>query len=171
MTTFEFNNATYKTNHKNYFTRIVDGVEERMPKADFMPIYEAYTAEQKALAEQTKPEASAPADPEPTPTPEAPKTRKHPTADAFLADIPKDKYIFKVNAKGHIRIFKTQEACDNDKACYVKLNPLKDGVWVLPRKDLRAARADIAWEEKDGWASKYAYKAADWNEVATILGF
>lgn len=171
MTQFTYNGTEYKTNHKTYFARIVDGKTEQMPKVDFMPIFEAYQTEQKALAEQQE-ETPAPAPAEPTPeAPAEKKERKHPTADAFLADIPKDKYIFKVNNKGHIRIFKTQDDLDDGKSCYVKLNPLKDGVWVLPRKDLKAARPDIAWEEKDGWASRYAYKAADWNEVAEVLGF
>lgn len=171
MTQFTYNDTEYRTNHKNYFARIINGKAEQMPKVDFEPIFEAYKAEQKALAEKAE---EAPAEETPAePTPEAPaekKERKHPTADAFIAAAP-DTYIFRVNAKGHIRVFKTQDDKDADKACYCKLNPLKDGVWVLPRKDLKAARPDIAWEEKEGWASKFAYKAADWTEVASILGF
>ena len=172
MTPITINGVNYFTNHKRYFAREVEGQREVMKKEDWHAIVDPYLEEQKALAEQQEeiPAEQTPAEP----TPEAPaekKERKHPTADAFLADIPKDKYIFKVNNKGHIRIFKTQDDLDDGKSCYVKLNPLKDGVWVLPRKDLKAARPDIAWEEKEGWASKYAYKAADWNEVAEVLGF
>ena len=72
-----------------------------------------------------------------------------------------------MNAKGHIRVFKSED--DKDGGCYCKLNPLKDGVWVLPRKDLKAARPDIAWEEKPGWSSPFAYKAKDWAEAQEII--
>lgn len=167
MTPITINGVNYFTNHKRYFAREVDGQREVMKKEDWHAIVDPFLEEQKAQAE-------APAEETPAePTPEAPaekKERKHPTADAFIAAAP-STYIFTVNNKGHIRVFKTQDDKDADKACYCKLNPLKDGVWVLPRKDLKAARPDIAWEEKEGWASKFAYKAADWTEVAEILGF
>lgn len=167
MTTFTYNGTEYKTNHKNYFARIVDGKKEMMPKADFMPIFEAYKVEQKALAEQAESEASAPVDPEPTSAPEAteaPKTRKHPTADAFLANIPAT-YIFRTNAKGHILISKAE----GDKTAYARIRPLKDGAYIFPGKTLKATRSD--WEHHEGWANEYALKVANWDEVATVLGF
>lgn len=170
----------YRTNFKAFNQRILSYKDngavnevESISVADFKPILEAYEAERKAEA-QTEQEQTPPTEqteqntPEPEQTTEK-KEKKHPTADSFLKAMPQDTYIFKVNAKGHIRIFKTEEARDEGKACYCKLNPLKDGVWVLPRKDLYAARPDIAWEEKEGWASKYAYKASNWEEVAGIL--
>ena len=166
MTTFTFNGTEYKTNNKAYFARIVDGKTEVMPKADFMPIFDAYKAEQKALAETTEPEApveEAPAEP----TAEAPaekKAGKHPTADAFLAAMP-TTYIFRTNKKGHILISKAED----DKTAYARIRPLKDGAYIFPGKELKATRED--WEFHEGWANEYALKAKDWTEVAEILGF
>jgi len=167
MTQFTYNGTEYKTNHKTYFARIVDGKTEQMPKVDFMPIFEAYQTEQKALAEQTQEEIPAEQTPA-EPTPEAPaekKERKHPTADAFLADIPKDKYIFRTNAKGHILISKVE----GDKTAYARIRPLKDGAWVFPGKELKATRSD--WEHHEGWANEYALKVENWDGVAEVLGF
>lgn len=101
----------------------------------------------------------------PEPKTETPKTKKHPTADAFLAKMPANTYVFERNNKGHIRIFKA----DGDKTAYAKLCPKKEGVNICPSKALREAQPEVAWEYHEGWASKYAYKAADWDEVATIL--
>lgn len=165
ITTFTLNEKTYAKNDKApYYT--CDG--KSIKKADF----EAAEVEAKTEADLKAAQAKAPETPAPAPAPEkdeAPAEKKektHPTADKFLATIP-EGYIFKVNNKGHIRVFKSED--DKDGGCYCKLNPLKDGVWVLPRKDLKAARPDIAWEEKEGWSSKYAYKAKDWNEAKTII--
>lgn len=166
MTRFTYNGTEYKTNNKAYFARIVDGKTEVMPKADFMPIFEAYKAEQKALAEKAEPKA--PAEPTPTePTPAEPaevKERKHPTADAFLAAMP-TTYIFRTNNKGHILISKAE----GDKTAYARIRPLKDGAYIFPGKELKATRED--WEFHEGWANEYALKAKDWTEVAEVLGF
>lgn len=163
MTTFTLNNVTYTANDTFSTCFKIEGeTKTRIKKADFQTAQAEYDLEQALQAEPN------PA-PETSDTPEAPAEKKektHPTADKFLATIP-EGYIFKVNNKGHIRIFKSEE--DKDGGCYCKLNPLKDGVWVLPRKDLKTARPDIAWEEKEGWSSKYAYKAKDWNEAQEII--
>lgn len=166
MTQFNYNGTEYKTNHKTYFARIVDGKTEQMPKVDFMPIFEAYQTEQKALAEQTQeeiPAEQAPAEQ----APEAPAEKKastHPTADAFLAKIPAT-YIFRTNNKGHILISKA----DGDKTAYARIRPLKDGAYIFPGKTLKATRSD--WEFHEGWANEYALKVGDWTEVAEVLGF
>lgn len=166
MTQFTYNGTEYKTNHKTYFARIVDGKTEQMPKVDFMPIFEAYQAEQKAIAEQTQEEAPAEQMPAEQ-APEAPAEKKagtHPTADAFLAKIPAT-YIFRTNKKGHILISKA----DGDKTAYARIRPLKDGAYIFPGKTLKATRSD--WEFHEGWANEYALKVGDWAEVAEVLGF
>lgn len=155
---FTFNAKAYAHNGTRYTE---DG--KLIKKADYTAIAAEAQIEFDLAQAQQNPAHETPD------TPEAPAEKKektHPTADKFLTTIP-EGYIFKVNNKGHIRIFKSEE--DKDGGCYCKLNPLKDGVWVLPRKDLKTARPDIAWEEKEGWSSKYAYKAKDWNEAQEII--
>lgn len=162
MTTFTFNNTEYKTNETTYWARVIDaeaGTVERMKKADFEAIRAQYEESLKTQedtnAEQNEPEA---------PVAEAPKKeRKHPTADAFLAAIPKDTYIFRTNAKGHILISKAE----GDKTAYARIRPLKDGAYIFPGKELKATRSD--WEHHEGWANEYALKVANWDEVAEVL--
>ena len=160
--TFIYNNATYTANDTfSSCYKEENGEKTRIKKADFLAAQAEYELEE-ALKKDT-PETHD----DPTPeTPAEPKVKTHPTADTFRASIP-EGFIFKVNAKGHIRVFKSED--DKDGGCYCKLNPLKDGVWVLPRKDLKAARPDIAWEEKPGWSSPFAYKAKDWAEAQEII--
>ena len=166
MTPITINGVNYLTNHKRYYAREVEGQREVMRKEDWHAIVDPYLEEQKALAEQTKEER--PADDTPD-TPDAPaeekKERKHPTADAFLANIPKDKYIFRTNAKGHILISKVE----GDKTAYARIRPLKDGAWVFPGNELKATRSD--WEFHEGWANEYALKVSNWDGVAEVLGF
>jgi hypothetical protein len=68
MTTFTLNNATYKTNGKNYFGVVINGKTKSISREEF----------EKAQAEfdaQTPEEPQAPETPD-TPAPEAPKPAK-----------------------------------------------------------------------------------------------
>lgn len=71
MTTFTFNNVTFKTNDKNYFGKVIDGKT--------LPITrEEYNDAKAQFDAQTPEEPQAPAKPEApkTPAPEAPKPAK-----------------------------------------------------------------------------------------------
>ena len=158
----------YRTNFKNFNQRILsykdDGTVdtfESIKNADFAPILAAYQAEQAQVESDTPEDTSN--------TPDAPeettekKEKKHPTADAFLAKIPADTYIFRTNKKGHILISKVE----GDKTAYARIRPLKDGAYIFPGKELKATRSD--WEFHAGWANEYALKVKDWDEVAQVL--
>lgn len=160
----------YRTNFKNFNQRILSYKEdgtidtfESIKTADFAPILEAYNAEQ-AQNEPDTPEA--PNTQEESNTTEATaekKEKKHPTADAFLAKIPADTYVFRTNKKGHILISKKE----GDLTAYARIRPLKDGAYIFPGKELRGTRSD--WEVHPGWANEYALKVKDWDEVAQVL--
>lgn len=161
----------YRTNFKGFNQRILTYKEngqvdtfESIKTADFAPILEAYEAEQKAAQASETPEAPAQETPETSAQETTKKERKHPTADAFLKDIP-ETYIFRTNNKGHILISKAKE----DKTAYARIRPLKDGAYIFPGKELKATRED--WEFHEGWANEYALKVSNWDEVATVLGF
>lgn len=68
MTTFTFNNVTFKTNDKNYFGKVIDGKTFTISRAEYNEAKAQFDA-------QTPEEPQAPETPN-TPAPEAPKPAK-----------------------------------------------------------------------------------------------
>ena len=166
--TFTFTTSagiTFNAYASGKFSKVENGKTKNIKAAEYNDALVAYDAEQAAKNKPADNKTDTPKDGTDNKTEGTPKVKKHPTADTFLAKMPADTYIFERNNKGHIRIFKA----DGDKTAYAKLCPKKDGVNICPSKALREAQPDVKWEYHEGWASKYAYKAADWDEVATIL--
>lgn len=172
--TFTFTTSagiTFNAYASGKFAKVENGKTKNIKAAEYNDALVAYDAEQAAKNKPADNKTDTPKDDgtdnktEGTPEPktDTPKAKTHPTADAFLARIPKDTYIFRTNNKGHILISKA----DGDKTAYARIRPLKDGAWIFPGKELKATRED--WEYHKGWANEYALKVTNWDEVATVL--
>lgn len=136
--------------------------DTNITKEDWLAAKKAYDDEVAASTPEAPAEEGTPEAHDDVPAEKKAKT--HPTADAFLKDIP-ETYIFRTNAKGHILISKAE----GDKTAYARIRPLKDGAYIFPGKELKATRTD--WEFHKGWANEYALKVSNWDEVTAVLNF